>query len=447
MDNIASIPTSNIQPVISIGGYSFENCFEEVNKVNNKKEGKGVILSVDDKITRAELSYHEGLLNGLCKFYDSNYDLVEEAYFKDDVKDGWFHILDKRKTKAEGFYSNGELYSHLRPYSKDPTFFEEYKENVTISVCKLNNNHNRHGLCYCYNNNELSSGIIFDDGKEVRTVYTFKGPNMTEFDESNNFKYDGQFKRDLFRFVREGQGKEYENGCLVYFGNWEHDMKNGEGSYFRERRKRYEGEWKDNEPHGQGYYLDDNGNIQYNGRWRKGYYEVEKGRWFYYQDEKIYKSKDVESELKLTNGTDSEDGDSLRGKYLSSDVQDNHDQCNVSVSSLDHELENGETEAKPMSDKLEQGYIISKSSDWNLISDNCIHFRVGSNCYNGMIQDLVICGYIFLQTITVETGSFQNIKSLKIFNNPNLEKIEWDGSNSEIYKSDQPIGSVELSSK
>ena len=59
---------------------------------------------------------------------------------------------------------------------------------------------------------------------------------------------------------------------------------------------------------------------------------------------------------------------------------------------------------------------------------------IGEGCLNGATNDLEISGFPNLETIFVNAGSLQNLKSLKISNNEKLETFkvgsafEWGGA-------------------
>ena len=51
------------------------------------------------------------------------------------------------------------------------------------------------------------------------------------------------------------------------------------------------------------------------------------------------------------------------------------------------------------------------------------HLTIGENCGNNRQGDLKLSGYKKLKSLTIQRNSFQNVKSLEIFNNPLLESI------------------------
>ena len=54
------------------------------------------------------------------------------------------------------------------------------------------------------------------------------------------------------------------------------------------------------------------------------------------------------------------------------------------------------------------------------------HLTIGENCGNNQQGDLKLSGYLQLKSLTIQKNSFQNVKSLEIFNNPLLESISLD---------------------
>jgi hypothetical protein len=69
-------------------------------------------------------------------------------------------------------------------------------------------------------------------------------------------------------FRREGEGKVLTvNGEKIYEGEWLNDKWHGYGQSFLKGICRYEGAWEYGKRHGEGIAYDEDGNVEYNGRW------------------------------------------------------------------------------------------------------------------------------------------------------------------------------------
>lgn len=184
---------------------------------NGKREGKGIVLS-GYKIRLAQLNFRHDVLNGLCVFYDSDGIKIKEAMYENDQHNGWGCEYKDDEKVYEGLYENGEKVSELRKYIPDESFTEEVKDDQTLSVCKFNENHQRDGLCYYWENNVMTRVVFYQNGKQKRIVMKFKDDEMTEFDDNDQVIYKGEYNGDISSgFKRSGNGivlKRTSNGVV-----------------------------------------------------------------------------------------------------------------------------------------------------------------------------------------------------------------------------------------
>lgn len=57
--------------------------------------------------------------------------------------------------------------------------------------------------------------------------------------------------------------------------------------------RKYEGEWKNGKPEGKGKYLNEEGEVMFEGEWKNGYYHVKASKWFSYMSGKVEKVIDL----------------------------------------------------------------------------------------------------------------------------------------------------------
>ena len=99
----------------------------EVNYVNGKKEGKGRVLSMNNELL-AEVSFHEDILCGSCKLFNTKGDKVREYEF-DCIQDSMIEI-DTEEEEANiliGILKNGSICNDC---------IENYEESSVVSEKK-----------------------------------------------------------------------------------------------------------------------------------------------------------------------------------------------------------------------------------------------------------------------------------------------------------------------
>lgn len=85
-------------------------------------------------------------------------------------------------------------------------------------------------------------------------------------DMNNGQRYEGSF----VDFKREGEGVLYtEEGDKIYDGEWKNGKYHGYGQYFLRGQCRYEGNWENGKRNGEGIAYDQNGVEEYNGLWKE----------------------------------------------------------------------------------------------------------------------------------------------------------------------------------
>jgi hypothetical protein len=92
---------------------------------------------------------------------------------------------------------------------------------------------------------------------------------------ANGLKYEGEWNNDM----RHGQGTLFMPDLGTYTGEWKDGQRSGQGIHTLVGGDKYEGEWAEGMCNGQGTYTFANGN-KYVGEW-KDFSAV--GGWYYWQ--------------------------------------------------------------------------------------------------------------------------------------------------------------------
>ena len=157
----------------------------EVNYVNGKKEGNGRVLTMNNELL-AEVSFHEDILCGTCKLFNTKGDKVREYEF-DCIQDSMIEI-DTEEEEANiliGILKNGSICNDC---------IENYEESSVASEKK---------------------GI--DDIMNIMRVKLY---------DNGNVAYEGEWLDGKFN----GSGVlYYENGNKQYEGEWKDNKANGSG--------------------------------------------------------------------------------------------------------------------------------------------------------------------------------------------------------------------------
>ena len=211
------------------------------------KEGGSIkSVTVRDRNNRlfVQLSYKSGKLDGLCEFYQDGI-LKEKRTYRDDIADGWGCLMVDGK---EGVWFRYEKGIRVNVIEEDLEGFRKEKSLKTgevLSMFKYDNNHQPTGIGYLFEKNAIRKEV---DKNSNRVLREFINNQMKEYDENGKIVYEGGFANDLAtKYPREGVGKSYKEGRVLY-----------------------EGEWKNNEPCGQGKVFDGDGKVLHEGVWKKG---------------------------------------------------------------------------------------------------------------------------------------------------------------------------------
>ena len=246
-----------------------EGCTSNLKFVNGRKEGKCEVYNSNSTLY-AILMYHNDRLYGICEFYD-NGNLKEKISYINDIEEGWGCDVENGKEIKWYLYRNGEKSGELIELENGMREERLVKNGEVISICSYNENHEKNGIGYLFNNNHISSVVEFEDNKMKRTIKQFEGKEMSIFDDNGSIVYQGEYLDSMDNdYPREGKGKEYKDGEIVYDGHYHLNDREGNGKSYMNGKLVYDGEWKNNKPNGYGKIFDSEGNILYEGKWKDG---------------------------------------------------------------------------------------------------------------------------------------------------------------------------------
>lgn len=361
-------------------GYSWDATLKD-----GKKEG---VVKVHDNYGCLShiLHFRNDQLNGICEFYNYG-SLVEKRTFVNNVAEGWGCKIKYRKEVKWYLYSDGEQKAELIPCDDMKDYWKalEIPSEQLLSICKYDNDHKRDGKCYLYDNGHISRIVLFENGNEKHVYKEFNNDTMTEYD-SNGMVYKGEYLDDPSKdYLREGGGLEFDNGILVYIGEWKNGLRDGEGKTLKSLVNEYEGELKDGEGKTMKSLV-----TEYEGGWKEG---LPDGFGVLERDGEVYEGEWEMGKLKLREG-----GwyDYINGKKKRNDER--------TIIEKDNQL----TELL-MSDQLKM---------------NVSELVIGYGCGNSISDSLELFGFGNLEKIMVSRNSLKNLSMLRISDNPVLETIE-----------------------
>lgn len=247
---------------------------------NGKLSGRAN-LCFEKTYVVADISFWEGVVDGLCIVYDFDNRVVFHGFLYNGSRDGICIDIDPETTHRNyARYRDGVVVSVIKPLPFHCHIFAEVSTSgKLLNVGCFNEDFSDYeGLFICYESNlptELS--ILKDEKKTV--LKQFKDNQLVEYDAYQNITYEGEFIQNVkYLYPRHGKGNEYEEGrVLVYSGDFANGYRHGQGILYENGKKRYEGGWKLGEASGQGVLFDEQGNEVFRGNFLKGYIVVKEG--------------------------------------------------------------------------------------------------------------------------------------------------------------------------
>lgn len=245
--------------------------------VNGKLEGMVPVYDNHEQLV-AKLNYQENLLEGISEFFKNGI-LNEIRSYKHNMAEGWGSIIENGEEALWLFYKNGKRVAAF-PKIDNTSFRREIdlSSGLTVTIAEYNKERQLHGTRYQFRNGAIEAISNYANGKEQCVVKYFEGDEMSEFSDSR-LVYKGHYKSlSEIDYHRDKEGKEYVNGCLVYFGEWKKNQRDGKGCSYSNDRVFYSGYWKEGLPNGEGEILDENGKGVCGGTWTNGVLSIKNGK-------------------------------------------------------------------------------------------------------------------------------------------------------------------------
>ena len=191
--------------------------------------------------------------------------------------------------------------------------------------------------------------------------------------------------------------------------------------------------------------FDEKGNKKYEGEWKNGMIEIEKGVWFDYESGNICLLN--ERRVIIYRGSIKDNKPNAYGKVVNEKRVAFEGEWNDGLLKIDEEMsieyENGlfyvnelqnsglfgcskKIVKKDINDLVKRQLVIRKNRHLSQLNQLVSVLEFAENCCNDLRIDLKICVYNNLERIVVKKNSLQNLKRLTISNNPQLNRIEID---------------------
>ena len=349
---------------VNIGYNIPEGATWNTNFENGRKEGKVEVVGKYG-IQLADLMYKNDKLNGVCTFYESGV-ISETIHYVDDVAEGWSCEYDNGEEARCYIYRKGyKVFELLKNKEKNGYWNEiDIESNKIVCSCLYNEDHEKDGIGYVYNDGNIEKSILFEKGNEVQVMKVFVGQTMSEFDENGILIYEGGYLNSIAKdYPREGKGIELVDGKMKYEGEWKNNKKEGFGVEMKNNFAYYNGYWKNDLPNGEGRIMD-KGKVLYKGEWKNGVMELSVRECFDYKEGRVIRK--FVNDLKV---------------------------------------------------------IVRSERDWKNLNKEVTELVIAEGVCNELRGDVVIEGLNCLKRIVVKKNSMKNLNSLTVENNLRLESI------------------------
>ena len=204
--------------------YFYEN--GKLKKISEWKQGREVATS------------------GYYKFYDDSKGIWYEGKYRNGIREGKSKEYSRNgNILFEGYTING---NKLFPMNDMKPFWKEVdNEDNLVRICEINDDGRYDGVSYFYQNGDIYRISKWKDGKETEVLKMFNGRTMNEFKEGKLWYSGGYVRNGDFDFIREGRGEEYDSDgvTLIYKGSIQNGKRNGHGKEYHKGKVVYDGEW------------------------------------------------------------------------------------------------------------------------------------------------------------------------------------------------------------
>lgn len=282
---------------------------QELSGFYNEKSIQGELLSISEyNETREYKSGHcymveKGLLTRECEMEKDiqrhvirewkNGDMIEyfasgnveyEGQWKGTLAQGFIRegegvLYDERgKVKYRGPFEGGKQFYQLEDLKNMPGFRRQTTiHGDVVSVSEYDSSGRKHGRCFLYQDNVVTEECIYVRGKKRDTIRQLEGTEMKIFSNSQ-LVYQGTYSGDIqMGYKKAGQGDDYENGMVVYHGDFLDDKRHGKGTQYRNGCEWFIGSFKKGVQHGQGRLMNEDGTVMIEGNWKYGFFQTDDG--------------------------------------------------------------------------------------------------------------------------------------------------------------------------
>lgn len=277
----------------------------EGNFVDGKFHGSGTLY-----ICRHNFKFDENsktykyMLNEITNVFPNNQLPFYSGEFADGMFDGTGELYEYNQEQFENLESNNKLeklilYSgHFKnnyPHGLGTLYYKVYEQGIhhyftdeddvqhisqniitrfSYSQIKLSNNYSR-----CegeFVNGILTNAKVFNTSNILKYLgqidYGDFHGNGTYYNNDGTIKYSGTFNQNTWYLGEQlngkfhGKGKIYQDGIIIFDGNFSNGLKHGTGTdYYLNGKIKYSGDFSNGLAHGQGKQYDFCGYLVYSG--------------------------------------------------------------------------------------------------------------------------------------------------------------------------------------
>ena len=261
----------------------------ETDVINGKMNGKTIVRN-EDGVIMEELYLVNDSREGECLERGVDLELVFRGMYEDDKRNGIGYCYKDGKEDRIIRYEMDVAKIEYKKRSDMDGYWEEREisTNKIIAITQLNNEYEREGHCYVFNNSgSIVSANIYSKG-DCHMYKSFENNKMTIYDKNGYRVYIGGYRNDMKEdYPCNGKGKCYNvnNGIVevIYEGDYVNNKWEGEGEYYINGRRRYEGRMKNGYACGEGKYYDEDGVVKASGEWEYGYLNVGGKKWLNFE--------------------------------------------------------------------------------------------------------------------------------------------------------------------
>ena len=198
-------------------------------------------------------TWRDGMKNGDGILYNKYGEVTFRGVFVDDYIEGDGYIFRDGVIIAKCRFSRSQMNSfcyiectpkHVIMVEKSSRGFYKYRGGFNEAT----NGREGYGAEYG-EDGRLSHYGVYESNVLIQKNKLFKNNIMQELDEEEHTVYIGHYKDDLDTgFPREGEGREYQGGVLVFKGTYLNGERNGPGTiYHKHGIAKIKGVWKNGE--------------------------------------------------------------------------------------------------------------------------------------------------------------------------------------------------------